>query len=71
MLSTKAIPKRKPEKDTQKINADIFIDDCNLGGIPDWGNIYNMIKNKKTWKDIYSETVETEPEPKKRKRWFR
>ena len=30
-----------------------------------------MIKNKKTWKDIYSETVETEPEPKKRKRWFR
>lgn len=70
-----AVNKSYPEEETgegyAKINADIFIDDCNLGGIPDWGNIYNMIKNKKTWKDIYSETAETEQEPKKRKRWFR
>lgn len=26
-----------------KLTADLFIDDRNLGGLPDWGVIYNMI----------------------------
>ena len=29
---------------SRKINADIYIDDRNLGGIPDWGEIYHMIE---------------------------
>ena len=29
-----------------KIEADLFIDDCNLGGLPDWGEIYQMISHK-------------------------
>jgi hypothetical protein len=28
----------------RKIAADLFIDDRNLGGLPDWGVIYQMIK---------------------------
>lgn len=28
---------------SRKLKADIFIDDRNLGGIPDWGMIYRMI----------------------------
>lgn len=28
----------------RKLNADMFIDDRNLGGLPDWGVIYNAIK---------------------------
>ncbi len=28
---------------SRKIQADIYIDDCNLGGIPDWGEIYQQI----------------------------
>lgn len=28
---------------SRKIQADIYIDDCNLGGIPDWGEIYRQI----------------------------
>lgn len=36
----------------RKINADIFIDDRNLGELPDWGQIYQMITNKLSWKDI-------------------
>jgi hypothetical protein len=28
-----------------KLNADVFIDDHNLGGLPDWGIIYQMIKS--------------------------
>ena len=28
---------------TTKVAADIYIDDRNLGGLPDWGTIYEMI----------------------------
>lgn len=28
---------------SRKLKADIFIDDRNLGGIPDWGMIYHMV----------------------------
>ena len=28
---------------SRKICADLYIDDRNIGGIPDWGTIYNMI----------------------------
>jgi len=30
---------------SRKLKADLFIDDRNLGGLPDWGVIYQMIKN--------------------------
>ena len=53
-----------------KINADMFIDDLNLGGLPNWTVIYKMISERKTWKDIYSQNEEGN-EPKKRKKgWF-
>lgn len=29
--------------DSRKIDADLFIDDRNLGGLPSWGEIYQMI----------------------------
>ena len=32
------------EGDPRKIAADIYIDDRNVGGLPDWGTIYNVIK---------------------------
>lgn len=33
-----------------KIEADIFIDDHNIGGIPDWGEIYQIISGKRRQK---------------------
>ena len=51
-----AVNKNFPEE-TQPINisrkvvADIYIDDRNIGGLPDWGLIYRMIK--------YGETVDS------------
>ena len=33
-------------KHTTKVIADIYIDDHNLGGIPEWGDIYTMISGK-------------------------
>ena len=32
---------------TRKLKVDMFIDDRNLGGLPDWGTIYRMIKENK------------------------
>lgn len=31
---------------SRKINADIFIDDRNLGGFPGWGEVYQIIENE-------------------------
>ena len=30
-----------------KIEADVYIDDRNLGGLPDWGTIYTIISGKR------------------------
>jgi len=32
---------------SRKILADIYIDDRNIGGLPDWGEIYQLISNGK------------------------
>jgi len=42
-----AVNKNFPEEEMptpRKINADLFIDDKNLGGLPEWGVIYKLIK---------------------------
>ena len=36
----------KRSGESPKIVADIFIDDSNLGGLPDWGEIYEMVSGK-------------------------
>ena len=48
-----AVNKDFPEEDTdknrhysRKLKADLFIDDRNLGGLPDWGVIYEMVHNR-------------------------
>jgi len=49
---------------SRKLKVDLFIDDRNLGGLPDWGIIYQIIKEKKTFAEIYKQ------EPKKKRKWF-
>lgn len=39
----------------RKLKADLFIDDRNLGGLPDWGIIYRMITSKKYFDPITDE----------------
>ena len=40
---------------SRKVKVDLFIDDRNLGGLPDWGTIYRMIKEKLTYEDLLRE----------------
>lgn len=58
---------------SRKIKADIFIDDRNLGGLPDWGTIYNMISHHKKWDQVFMEdadNVEFQHRSKKKKHWW-
>ena len=40
---------------SRKLKADLFIDDRSLGGLPDWGQIYHMVSQGKTWRDMLDE----------------
>lgn len=42
---------------SRKVKADLFIDDCNLGGLPDWGTIYDMVKHHKKWRHLIDEAA--------------
>ncbi|MGI6073263.1 MAG: BT0820 family HAD-type phosphatase [Fermentimonas sp.] len=64
---------RKEKKDlSRKIDAEIFIDDRNLGGLPDWGVIYNAIKATEAKQDPLQVMAQqtTMPQPKKRRGIF-
>ena len=75
-LEFDAVNKDYPEEQkshqgfSRKLKADLFIDDRNLGGLPDWGLIYEMIKKKKTFADIYSQNDNEQQPLKKKKRWL-
>lgn len=40
----KNFPEEEIEGASRKLNADIFIDDRNIGGLPEWGRIYRSVK---------------------------
>ena len=69
-----AINRDYPEEDaahhgfSRKVKADIFIDDRNLGGLPDWGDIYRMIQKKLTYEELYRNMDEAPPRKLPRKR---
>ena len=75
-----AVNRDYPEEDprhnqhfSRKLKADYFIDDRNIGGLPDWGTIYELISHNKTWQDLHHAsppTLDTTlPPPPKRKWW--
>lgn len=60
-----AVNQNNPDDKTgtgpRKLMADLFIDDRNLGGIPDWGLIYRMIKADKqdrNYEEVYRSAFE-------------
>lgn len=64
--------RKSNESFSRKIKADVFIDDRNLGGLPDWGQIYQMITNHETWQDRIKEAgkkFDQMSAPKKKHWW--
>jgi hypothetical protein len=37
---------------SRKLKVDLFIDDRNLGGLPDWGTIYEMVTHRLSYEDL-------------------
>lgn len=57
-------PEEKQENNrnySRKLKVDLFIDDRNIGGVPDWGTIYQMINGQKTWHDMLVEAENGNP----------
>lgn len=50
---------------SRKVKAHMFIDDRNLGGLPDWGTIYKMISKRMTWEQLAQEQAEQNTPAKK------
>ena len=66
----KEYPEQKLQDDgfSRKLKADLFIDDRNVGGLLDWGIVYRMIKEHKTYRDIYASGDDVLK--KKKRGWF-
>lgn len=57
---------------SRKLKVDMWIDDRNVGGLPDWGTIYKMVSERKTWEDImvHSTNIDDYPTEKPKKKWW-
>ena len=73
-----AVNKDYPEEDvtknahfSRKIKADVFIDDAMVGGLPDWGEIYQIISEHKSYRQIIRSSMglQSQQPPKKRHWW--
>lgn len=68
----KDFPEEEADKNkhfSRKLKVDMWIDDRNVGGLPDWGTIYKMIHDHKTYEEVLLEDLNAEQEPPKKKWW--
>ncbi len=75
-----AVNKDYPEEEisknnhfSRKIKADFFIDDRGIGGLPEWGEIYQILSEGKTFEEIIRNKVSnslSSHEVPKRKHWW-
>lgn len=53
---------------SRKLTADLFIDDRNLGGLPEWGMIYQMVHEQLSYEEVFKRLNNMEKN-KKRSFW--
>ena len=68
--SNYAEEKDKSRYYSRKLKADLFIDDRNLGGLPDWGVIYEMVHNRLSYEQVY-QNLHNEKRPAPKGFWAR
>lgn len=56
---------------SRKLKADLFIDDRNIGGLPDWGAIYEMIQKRESAESYYTRMAHSEAPEKPKSLWKR
>ena len=71
-----AVNKDFPEESTKhdnysrKLKVELFIDDRNVGGLPDWGLIYQMITERKSYHQLLLEKIESDKATQKPQKWW-
>lgn len=55
---------------SRKLKADWFIDDRGIGGLPDWGEIYQIITNHTSYRRVLKQKYCAEQETPKKKHWW-
>ena len=57
---------------SRKLKADVFIDDRNIGGLPDWGQIYHMIHDRISYRRLLTDQIpgSAYATPPKKKHWW-
>jgi hypothetical protein len=71
-----AVNKDYPEEErghdnySRKLKVELFIDDRNVGGLPDWGLIYQMITERKSYHQLLLEKIESDKATQKPKKWW-
>ena len=61
---------KKDNHYSRKLKVEMFIDDRNIGGLPDWGVIYRMIKERKSYREVLTEDLYANNEPQKTRKWW-
>ena len=61
---------RQHDHFSRKLKVDLFIDDRNVGGLPDWGLIYQMITERKSYHQLLLEKIESDRATQKPKKWW-
>lgn len=55
---------------SRKLKADLFIDDCQVGGLPDWGVIYELVRQKISYAEyLHRQGLAPDPNPQPRSLW--
>lgn len=72
--ANKNYPEEDPIKASRKLTADLFIDDRNVGGLPDWGVIYNAVtaaeKGEYSFERIMMSASENARHKRRKKNFF-
>lgn len=55
---------------SRKLKVDCFIDDRNVGGLPDWSAIYQIISRRITFEEYLAELENGGEEVRKKKHWW-
>lgn len=57
---------------SRKLKVDLWIDDRQIGGLPDWGTIYRIITEHKTYEEIIQENLHANAyEPAPKRKWWK
>ena len=68
--ANKNYPEEEDGESPRKLMADVFIDDKNIGGLPDWVNIYNAIMSDSLYFEDIDDYTSEANRPKKKKNFL-